>query len=83
MAVSCGNNIHDLPAGTDKLPSRDSDSGKTKYTAEMPISTTHLSIYSNLQEFSTGVEDLLKGKLGLHMIRKMIFAILNTLLTSV
>ena len=61
--------VQDPPSGTDKLRPRDSNPEKPEDTAEMPFTTTQLSTYSNLEEFSTLVEEERKGKLGLHVIR--------------
>lgn len=58
--------IQDLPAGTDKFPPRDSNPENTKDTVEMLVTVSQLSIYSNLEGFSRGVEEVPKYKLGPH-----------------
>ena len=64
--------IQDLPADTDKFPLRDSNPENTKDTVEMSVTMSQLSIYSNLEGFSSGVENVPKDKLGSHIIRKCV-----------
>lgn len=63
--------IQDLSAGTDKFPPRDSNPENTKDILEMSVTWSQLSIYSNLEGFSTRAE-VPKYKLGSHIIRRCV-----------
>ena len=69
MALQC---IQDLSANTDGFPPRNSNLENTKDTVEMSVTVSHLSIYSNLEGFSSGAENVPKDKLGLHIIRRCV-----------
>jgi hypothetical protein len=64
--------IQNLSAGTDKFPPRDSNPENTKDTVETLVTVSQFSIYSNLEEFSRGVEEVPKCKLGPHIIRRCV-----------
>ena len=64
--------IQNLPAGTDKFPPRDSNPENTKGTVEMSVTASQLPIYSNLEGFSRGVEEVPKCKLRPHIIRRCV-----------
>jgi hypothetical protein len=64
--------IQDLPADTDKFPPRDSNPENTRDTVEMSVTMWQLLIYSNLEGFSSGVENVPKDKLVPHIIRRYV-----------
>lgn len=64
--------IQFLPAGTDKFSPRDSNPEDAKGTLEMSVTVPQLSIYSNLEGNSRGVEEVPRYKLGPHMIRRCV-----------
>ena len=64
--------IQDLPTGIDKFSPGDSNPENTKDTVEMSVTVSQLSIYQNLEGFSSRVKNVPKDKLGPHIIRRCV-----------